>query len=166
MEELSKSTSYTSWIHNIILNKTYKRRVFIYCNMKTSLKQSINTGYEKYNKVNSIDGKIYASFGGTKIIGVINGYGKSASSRVYKLLLSTCINNTRPNGQIPQSKLDQRSLINAIESVGEILRGSGILLTKTGSQKDWRGTNTAGQVEDEDIQLYQQIEVFLTLQIG
>ena len=76
--------------------------------MKTSLKQSINTGYEKYNKLNSIDGKISASFGVTKIIGVISGYGKSASSHVYKLLLSTCINNTKPNGQIPQSKLDQR----------------------------------------------------------
>ena len=110
--------------------------------MKTSLKQSINTGYEKYNKLNSIDGKISASFGVTKIIGVISGYGKSASSRVYKLLLSTCINNTRPNGQIPQSKLDQRSLINEIESAGEILRGSGILLTKTGSQKDLCGVQT------------------------
>ena len=43
-----------------------------------------------------------------EIIGIISGYGKSASSRVYKLLLSTCINNTKPNGQIPQSKLDQR----------------------------------------------------------
>ena len=61
---------------------------------------------------------------------------------------------------------EECSLINEIESAGEILRGSGILLTKTGSQKDWRGTNTTGQVEDEDIQLYQQIEVFLTLQIG
>ena len=110
--------------------------------MKTSLKQSINTGYEKYNRLNSIDGKISASFGVKKIIGVISGYGKSASSRVYKLLLSTCINNTRPNGQIPQSKLDQRSLINEIESAGEILRGSGILLTKTGSQKDWCGVQT------------------------
>ena len=57
---------------------------------------------------------------------------------------------------------EECSLINEIESAGEILRGSGILLTKTGSQKDWRGTNTAGQVEDEDMQLYQQIEVFLT----
>ena len=76
--------------------------------MKTSLKQSINTGYEKYNKLNSIDGEISASFGVTKIIGVISGYGKSASSRVYKLLLSTCINNTKTNGQIPKSKLDQR----------------------------------------------------------
>ena len=50
--------------------------------MKSSLKQNINTGYEKYNKFNS-----------TKINGVISGYGKSASSRVYKLLVSTCINN-------------------------------------------------------------------------
>ena len=58
------------------------------------------------------------------------------------------------------------SIINEIESAGKILRGSGILLTKTGSQKDWRSTNTAGQVEDEDMQLYQQIEVFLTLQTG
>ena len=76
--------------------------------MKTSLRQDINTGYEKNNKFNSIDVKISASFGVTKIIGVISGYGKSASSRVYKLLLSTCINNTKPNGQIPQSNLDQR----------------------------------------------------------
>ena len=34
---------------------------------------------------------------------------------------------------------EECSLINEIESAGEILRGSGILLTKTGSQKDWRG---------------------------
>ena len=59
--------------------------------MKTSLRQNINTGYEKNNKLNSIDDKISASFGVTKINGVISGYGKSASSRVYKLLLSTCI---------------------------------------------------------------------------
>ena len=76
--------------------------------MKSSLKQNINTGYEKYNKLNSIDVKISASFGITKINGVISDYGKSASSRVYKLLLSTCINNTKTNGQIPQSKFDQR----------------------------------------------------------
>ena len=71
--------------------------------MKTSLRQNINTGYEKNNKLNSIDVKISASFGVTKIIGVINGYGKSVSSRVYKLLLSACINNTKPKGQIPQA---------------------------------------------------------------
>ena len=53
------------------------------------VKQNINTGYEKYNKLKSIDVKISASFGITKINGVISGYGKSASSRVYKLLLST-----------------------------------------------------------------------------
>ena len=76
--------------------------------MKVSLRQNINIGYEKYNKLNSIDGKISASFGVRKIIGVISGYGKSASSRVYKLLLSTCTNNIKPTGQIPQSKLDQR----------------------------------------------------------
>ena len=62
--------------------------------MKTSLKQNINTGNEKYNKLNSIDVKISASFGVTKINGIISGYGKSASSRVYKLLPSICINNT------------------------------------------------------------------------
>ena len=72
--------------------------------MKTSLKQSINTGYE-YNRLNSIDGKISASFGVTKIIGVISGYGKSASSRVYKLLLSTCINNTRPKWTNPAKQI-------------------------------------------------------------
>ena len=92
--------------------------------MKTSLRQNINTGYEKNNKLNSIDVKISASFGVTKIIGVISGYGKSASSRVYKLLLITC-HNTETNGQIPQSKLDQRrrvqSYYNEIESAGEIL---------------------------------------------
>ena len=76
--------------------------------MKTSLRQNINTGYEKCNKLNSIDVKISASFGVTKISGVISGYGKSASSRVYKLLLSTCINNTETNGKNPQNKLDQR----------------------------------------------------------
>ena len=42
--------------------------------MKTSLKQNINTGYEKYNKLNSTDVKISASFGITKINGVISGY--------------------------------------------------------------------------------------------
>ena len=43
--------------------------------MKTSLRQNINTGYEKNNKLNSIDVKISASFGVTKIvIGVISGY--------------------------------------------------------------------------------------------
>ena len=76
--------------------------------MKTSLKQNINTGYEKYNKLNSSDVKISASVGITKIIGIISGYGKSTSSRVYKLLLSTCMNNTKTNGQIPQSKFEQR----------------------------------------------------------
>ena len=75
--------------------------------MKASLRQNINIGYEKYNKLNDVN-KISASFGVRKIIGVISGYGKSASSRVYKLLLNTCINNTKPSGQIPQSKLDQR----------------------------------------------------------
>ena len=110
--------------------------------MKTSLKQSINTGYEKYNKLNSIDVKISASFGVTKIIGVINGYGKSASSRVYKLLLSACINNTKPKWTNPASKLDQRrrvSLINEIESAGEILRGSGNSADKNKRRKQiWR----------------------------
>ena len=53
--------------------------------MKTSLKQNINTGYEKYNKLNSSDVKISASFDNTKINCVISDYGKSASSRVYKL---------------------------------------------------------------------------------
>ena len=48
--------------------------VFVYCNMKTSLRQNINTGYEKENKLNSIDVKITASFGVTKINGVISGY--------------------------------------------------------------------------------------------
>ena len=41
--------------------------------MKTSLRQNINTGYEKYNKLNDV--KISAPFGVTKIIGVISGYG-------------------------------------------------------------------------------------------
>ena len=111
--------------------------------MKTSLKQSINTGYEKYNKLNSIDGKISASFGVWKIIGVISGYGKSASSRVYKLLLSARINNTKPKWTNPASKLDQRrrvSLINEIESAaGEILRGSGNSADKNKRRKQiWR----------------------------
>ena len=48
--------------------------------MKASLRQNINIGYEKYNKLNDV--KIYASFAVRKIIGVISGYGKSASSRV------------------------------------------------------------------------------------
>ena len=43
--------------------------------MKCSLKQYINTGYEKYNKLNSIDVKISAPFGVTKINGVFSGYG-------------------------------------------------------------------------------------------
>ena len=110
--------------------------------MKTSLRQNINTGYEKNNKLNSIDVKISASFGVTKIIGVINGYGKSASSRVYKLLLSACINNTKPKWTNPANKLDQRrrvSLINEIESAGEILRGSGNSADKNKRRKQiWR----------------------------
>ena len=71
---------------------------------------NINTGCEKYmcNKLNSINIKISALFGVTKINGSISGYDKSASSRIYKLLLTTCINNTKTNGQIPKIKLDQR----------------------------------------------------------
>ena len=37
---------------------------------------------------------------------------------------------------------EECSLNNEIESASEILRGSGILLTKTGSQKDWCGVQT------------------------
>ena len=37
--------------------------------MKTSLRQNINIGYEKYNKLNDV--KISASFGVRKIIGVM-----------------------------------------------------------------------------------------------
>ena len=94
--------------------------------MKASLRQNINIGYEKYNKLNNV--KISASFGVRKIIGVICGYGKSASSHVYKLLLSTCL--TIPN-QLDKSRKanwtreEECSLINEIESAGEILRGSG-----------------------------------------
>ena len=93
-----------------ILNKTYKQQMYLYIVAwkPPSLRQNINTGYEKYIILNFIDVKISATFGATKIIDVICGYGKSAPSSVYKLLLSTCINKTKPNGQIPQSKLDQR----------------------------------------------------------
>ena len=62
---------------------------------------------------------------------------------------------------------EESSLINEIETAGEILRGSENSADK--NRKPERlvgGANTAGQVEDEDIQLYQQIEVFLILQIG
>ena len=81
--------------------------------MKSSLKQNIDTEYEMCNKLNSIDVKISASFGVTKINGVISDYGKSASSHEFKLLLSTCIDNTKTNGQIPQSKLEQGRRVHA-----------------------------------------------------
>ena len=86
--------------------------------------------------MNSSDVKISASFGVTKINGVNSGYGKSASFRVYKLLLSTCINNTETNGQSRKANWNREecSLINEI------------LLTKT--ERLEGGINTAGQVED------------------
>ena len=91
--------------------------------------------------MNSIDVKISASFGVRKINGVISGYGKSASSRVYKLLLSTCINNTKPNGQIHKAnwtREEECSLINKIESASEILRGSGNSANKNKRRKQIR----------------------------
>ena len=118
------------------------------------------------------------------------------------MLLSTCINNTETNGKTPQNKLDQEeecSLINEIESAGDILRGSRNSTDKNKRRKQiWRdiaaklnsihgngravedirkkwtnlklnakskvdaslgkpktggGTNSAGQVEDEDMQI-------------
>ena len=78
--------------------------------------------------MNYIDVKISAPFGVTKINGVICGYGNSASSRVYKLLLSTCIINTKQMDKPRKGnwvREEERSLINEIESAVEILKGLG-----------------------------------------
>ena len=95
--------------------------------MKTSQKQNIKTGYEKNNKLNSINVKISASFGVTKIIGDISSYGKSASSRAYKLLVLalTIPNQMDKSHKANWTREEEYSFINEIESAGEILRGSG-----------------------------------------